>query len=88
MDLLRSAFSLCLIALWMPMTLHHTHKEGRRMVTETPRETEELLAKFQFRPQHTEPLKVQDFRPPRLRQAVRRMMEHRTRTGHKVLFGK
>jgi hypothetical protein len=57
-----------------------------QMLQGSDQAADELFGKLSFRAKSPEHLQVPAFHTPRMRQAVRRMLEHRTRTGHIVFF--
>jgi hypothetical protein len=54
-----------------------------KMMAGTEDDVDEVLGKFRFRPQQPG---IREFRYPRVGDAVRKMFEHQTRTGHNVLL--
>ena len=54
-----------------------------KMLAGTEEDTDEAQGKFRFRPERLEPSQS---RYPRVGNAVRKIFEHQTRTGHNVLL--
>jgi hypothetical protein len=53
-----------------------------REAGEDEERTEELLRKYRFLPQYPSPTGAIAFRDPKMRDVIRRLLEHRARTGH------
>jgi hypothetical protein len=52
-------------------------------MAESEESLDELLAKHPFRPQRAGPIRMPEY-PPEIWALGRKMLEHRTRTGHKI----
>jgi hypothetical protein len=65
-----------------------THFDAlRKMMAGSTESSDELLAKYPFRSQRPERLRMPEYGPtdPRVHALVLRMLEHEARTGHKII---